>query len=186
MAALRTARASIHPLPGFDRTAGSTAGAIEPVSPPFSNVADSVSVLVAEDDPVSRKVMRRQLMALGFSAHFVCDGRGVLPALGRKSYRLLLLDCQLPGLGGIEIARRIRADEMAGRAAWPSPLRMIAITASAMEGDREACLAAGMNDFLPKPVDQRELHAAIARQLADPAVQAAPASPVDIVVPMAV
>ena len=101
---------------------------------------------------MNQKVALLQLKKLGLSADVVGDGRDVLPALRHKHYQLILMDCQMPGLDGFEATRLIRSEEANGHATWPAPVRIIAMTASAMQGDRESCLASGMNDYISKPV----------------------------------
>ena len=71
----------------------------------------------------------------------------------------------MPGLDGFEATRLIRAEEAASRATWPAPVRIVAMTASAMQGDRESCLAAGMNDYISKPTGLPELAATLGRHL---------------------
>lgn len=109
----------------------------------------SPSILVAEDNPVNQKVTLLQLRQLGYDADLASNGLDVLAALGHRSYELILMDAQMPQLDGMETTRRIRERE---RAEGRARVRIIAMTASAMECDRAACLAAGMDDFLPKPV----------------------------------
>ena len=121
-------------------------------------------ILVAEDDAVNQKVALAQLKRLGWSADVVADGRSVLPALRRHRYGVIFMDCQMPGLNGFETTRLIRAEEAAGRATWPIPVRIVAMTANAMQGDRESCLAAGMNDYIAKPTGLNELAAVLERQ----------------------
>ncbi len=111
-----------------------------------------LSILLAEDDEVNRIVTLRMLERLGCPADSVTNGREALGALGRQSYDVVLLDVQMPELDGLETARRIRtrwsqplssAGAPAGRRPW-----LIAITANALRGDREKCLAAGMDDYV--------------------------------------
>jgi CheY-like chemotaxis protein len=116
------------------------------------------------------------------SADLVGDGREALRALRQKPYRMVLMDCQMPQMDGFEATRLIRAEEAAGKATWPVPIHVIAMTANAMQGDREVCLAAGMNDYISKPVALNELIAALNRQAdGNAATELAP----DNVVPMA-
>ena len=122
-------------------------------------------ILVVEDNLVNQKVAQLQLKKLGLSADLVSDGREVLRALHQKPYRVVLMDCQMPQMDGFEATRHIRAEEAAGRATWPVPLQVVAMTASAMQGDREACLAAGMDDYIAKPVAVPELIAMLNRRL---------------------
>jgi CheY-like chemotaxis protein/HPt (histidine-containing phosphotransfer) domain-containing protein len=98
------------------------------------------------------------------------NGREVLEALGRQAYDVVLLDVQMPEMDGLEAARRIRER-------WNPGPRLIAMTANALRGDREACLAAGMDDYLSKPVAPAELAAALRRTAAPPPLEdAAPVS----------
>ena len=153
--------------------------------PSLAASGKSVPILIAEDNPVNQKVALLQLKKLGLNADVVGDGRDVLPALRHKHYPVILMDCQMPGLDGFEATRLIRSEESAGHATWPVPVRVIAMTASAMQGDRESCLAAGMDDYISKPVRLSELAAALHRQT-EIAGEARPSDAGDNVVPMAV
>jgi len=117
-------------------------------------------ILLAEDNSTNQKVALLMLERLGWSADVAADGLEVLQALRRQSYDLILMDVQMPGMDGLEAARRIAAEHPPDRRP-----RIIALTANALLGDREACLAAGMHDYLSKPIRLEELYAAIARNL---------------------
>lgn len=106
--------------------------------------AASRIVLVAEDHEITRTLLRRQLEILGWECDMVSNGNDALEALSRRRYAILLTDCQMPGMDGLELARRIRATE------GTLKLPIIALTADPSPGHREHCLRAGMNDVLPK------------------------------------
>ncbi len=117
----------------------------------------SLRVLLAEDDRVNQMVALRMLKELGYDADVVENGVAALEALGERPYDLVLLDVQMPELDGLETARRIRQR-------WPeAPLRLVAMTANALKGDREACLEAGMDDYIAKPVKLAGLRSVLER-----------------------
>ena len=132
---------------------------------PFVPEAKPVPILIAEDNVVNQKVALLQLKKLGLSADVAGDGLEALRALHQKPYRIILMDCQMPQMDGFETTRQIRAEEAAGKANWRVPVQIIAMTANAMQGDREICLAAGMNDYISKPVALPELIAALGRPI---------------------
>ncbi|MGH7319947.1 MAG: response regulator [Candidatus Rokuibacteriota bacterium] len=128
-------------------------------------------VLVAEDNAVNQKLVVRVLEKHGFRADVASNGGEVLEALARVPYDLVLMDCQMPDMDGFEATRLIRQAE----AGTERHIPIIALTANAMEGDRDPCLAAGMDDYVSKPIRPEDLYAAIERLLAEPALPAAPA-----------
>jgi GAF domain-containing protein/CheY-like chemotaxis protein len=115
-------------------------------------------ILLAEDNVVNQKLAIRLLERLGYRADVVANGVEALDALERQTYDLLLSDVQMPEMDGLEATRRIIQRSPAGERPW-----IVAMTAEAMSGDRERCLAAGMNDYLAKPIRVDELVGAIKR-----------------------
>ncbi len=111
-------------------------------------------ILVAEDNAVNQKLIAGLLRRLGYQPQIVGNGLACMEALRRDTYDLVLMDCQMPEMDGYEATGRIRKGE-AG--AHNRDIRIIAITAAAMAGDRERCLAAGMTDYLTKPIQAPEI-----------------------------
>jgi signal transduction histidine kinase/ActR/RegA family two-component response regulator len=128
--------------------------AADPAEPPLAGQIP-LRILVAEDNSISQRVALLMLSRLGYLADVAADGHEVLEAVERQRYDLILMDVQMPGMDGLEATRRLRAELPPER----QPV-VVAMTASVLPGHREACLAAGMDDFLPKPVllpDLREI-----------------------------
>ena len=121
-------------------------------------------VLLAEDNPVNAMVAMAALQRLGLVVHAVDDGDAALAELQRcpGAHDLVLMDCQMPGLDGFEATRRLRAWEQAGER---PRVPVVALTANALEGDRERSLEAGMDDHLAKPYGLAELHTVLSRHL---------------------
>jgi two-component system, sensor histidine kinase and response regulator len=119
----------------------------------FPEAQRPLRVLVAEDNPVNQRVIGRVLEKLGHSPSMASNGREALAAATREPFDLVLMDCQMPEMDGFEAARAIRS------AADPvlRGIPILALTAHALQGDRDRCLEAGMNDYLSKPVDVRQL-----------------------------
>ena len=111
-------------------------------------------ILLAEDNAINQKVAIQMLKRLGYSADVAANGREVLQALERQPYDIVLMDVQMPEMDGLEAAGRIRER-------WPKGPRIVAITAYALEGDRERCLAAGMDEYISKPIQLEELRRAL-------------------------
>jgi signal transduction histidine kinase/ActR/RegA family two-component response regulator len=104
-------------------------------------------VLVVEDDAVNRQVLELFLRKMGVAPKFAVDGEGAIKIAASETFDVVLMDCQLPGIDGLETTRRIRRKLEGGR-----PLKIIALTANTGRNIRDSCLAAGMDDFLTKPV----------------------------------
>jgi CheY-like chemotaxis protein len=115
-------------------------------------------ILLAEDNPINRKLVVEMLSRAGYPVETVENGRQAVEAVRHSRFRLVLMDVQMPEMDGFEATQVIREDEGDG-----AHTPIIAMTAHAMKGDRERCLAAGMDDYLPKPLQSRELFAAIER-----------------------
>jgi len=114
----------------------------------------NVRILVAEDNLVNQRVARAMINKLGYQVDIVANGQETIEALRLIPYDLVLMDCQMPEMDGFEATRLIRSGESK---VLNRSIPIIAMTASAMSGDREKCLHAGMNDFIAKPVRKEEL-----------------------------
>jgi CheY-like chemotaxis protein len=161
--------------------AASPSRRLSPSRQPTSADASGPRILLAEDNEVNQIVAREVLRKAGYRCDAVSDGGSAIEAVRAQRYDLVLMDCHMPGVDGFQATRQIRLDERAARAADPglSPLPIVALTANAMKGDRELCLAAGMDAYASKPIDPARLLETIAtllgRTAAERAVPAAAA-----------
>ena len=119
-------------------------------------------ILLAEDNAINQKVALRMLERLGYRADIAANGLEVLEALQRQAYDVVLMDVQMPELDGLETTRQIRSADFV---TYPTErrIRIIAMTANAMQGDREVCLAAGMDDYISKPIRAEKLALALSQ-----------------------
>ena len=129
---------------------------LSPVRSRFS----ALRMLVVEDNVVNQRVVQMQLKKIGCTPDFASNGVEALQAIELGEYDVILMDCQMPEMDGYETTRRIRKDSR------NDGLHVIAMTANAMQGDREKCFAAGMDDYITKPTAAADLHAVLDRALA--------------------
>ena len=141
-----------------------------PLPLPLLGSLPALRMLVVEDNPINQEVTRAQLSALGIASDLAEDGTGALQLLAKQRYAAVLMDCQLPGLNGYETTRRLR--QMEGQMKTGPRTPVIAVTAHALPGEREKCLAAGMDGHLAKPLRLEDLRTALSRLL--PEVARAP------------
>ena len=128
------------------------------IPPQIEKTARSLKILVAEDNLLIQKLIAKLLSKAGHTAEIVPNGAQAVIAVVRQSYDLVLMDMQMPELDGVSAARKIR--QLGGP---KSEVPIIALTGNALVGQRESCLAAGMNDYLSKPFEPEQLYAAINR-----------------------
>jgi two-component system, sensor histidine kinase and response regulator len=140
------------------------------ITPPFEEgekaAAAQLRVLVAEDNPVNQLVVKRLLQKRGHVVAVAANGKTALEILEQERFDLVLMDIQMPVMGGVEATAAIRKQEQhSGR-----HLPIIALTANAMKGDREKYLASGMDDYLSKPIHREELDALLEKYTAKPLI----------------
>ena len=123
-------------------------------------------VLLAEDNAVNEVVAGAMLESFGLRVSVAQNGRQALEAVAAQAFDVVLMDCQMPEMDGFEAARRIRRREAEKGVPAAARQTIVAVTANAIEGDRERCLAAGMDDYLSKPFSKADLHALLSRWLA--------------------
>jgi CheY-like chemotaxis protein len=149
-------RALLHVLGAPPPQASTTDPPLAVETPPS---VPGLRILVAEDNAVNQRVALLMLEREGYRADVAFNGREVLEALRRQPYDLVLLDVQMPEMDGLQAARRIREE-------WGPRPRLIGVTANALPSDRDACLAAGMDDYVVKPLRRPALRAALERSFA--------------------
>jgi PAS domain S-box-containing protein len=167
-----TLAAEQHLAPHVGSAAPSTGGA--------AATQTTARILVADDNEINQMVAVELLRSGGWEATTASTGREAVDLLRDGRFDLVLMDCEMPELNGFEATRQLREIEARGVALTPTggPLPVIALTAQAVVGDRERCLAAGMSDYLTKPIDPAALFAAISRALPTGVAVAAPAAAV--------
>ena len=163
---------------------GTTGDAISPLENE-QRIQSKKKILLAEDNLIMQKLALQQLHKLGYAVTAVNNGKEALAALKNEDYLMVLMDCQMPIIDGFETTKIIRAQEKSSGRHIP----VVALTASAMQGDEDICYAAGMDDYLCKPVDRQQLRLIISKwcpqlregeeatQVTEPAVLAAQPAP---------
>ena len=156
-----TCRFTLYPDPLPDMTPSG------PVKPFVSSRIGPVKVLLAEDNTINQEIGIAMLESLGCTVVLTDTGTKAIEALGKETFDLILMDCQMPEMDGYEAARIIRKNELEAAQSDPGCKRacIIALTANALMGDKEKCLAAGMDDYLAKPFTIQQIHTVMSRWL---------------------
>ncbi len=144
LAGIQENKDALQPEGAYDHTEDTTIAA-----PPSQTFKEGSPILLVEDNLINQKVALMQLKKLGYTADVANNGVEALRALESKSYRLVLMDCQMPDLDGFETTKRIRIKETLTGKRVP----IIAMTANALEGDKDRCIESGMDDYISKPVN---------------------------------
>lgn len=148
-----------------ERTSTGSRAKVPILSPVPQRSGEGFRLLLAEDNIINQKVAIKQLEKLGYRADVATNGKEVLRAIEKGHYELILMDCHMPEVDGYEATARIRQIEK--QSPGRKRVRIVAITADAMEGDREKCLARGMDDYISKPVRIEELKVILDRHLGE-------------------
>lgn len=158
---------------------------IETICRPVQAVTTTgLRILVAEDNEINQIVTSEMLLAAGHSCDLVFNGREAIEALKQRTYDVVLMDCQMPEMDGFAATTALRYMQTEGQLANQNRLPIIALTANAISGDRELCLAAGMDEYVTKPVNPESLFQAIRMVLSTAAAQV-PSSPQPVEEPIA-
>ncbi|MBL8816745.1 MAG: response regulator [Planctomyces sp.] len=165
--ALLEAITAVVPEPGSDPSFVAVIGdSVDPGRPlPPVHSGHGCRILVAEDNDINQVVIRELLTRYGFEFTIVSDGYAAIQQAESRSYDFALFDCQMPGLDGLSatLEIRVREQQTGGMSRNGKPLPIAALTANAVSGDRDACLSAGMDEFISKPVQHSELLRVMAR-----------------------
>jgi CheY-like chemotaxis protein len=136
-----------------------------PALPSAGTNGVSLRILVAEDNRVNQKVALQYLKNAGHAAKIANNGQEAIDELRLHPFDLVLMDVQMPVLDGLEATRRIRAAQTAKENGFDREIRIVAMTANAMGGDREMCLDAGMDDHVPKPLTPESIQSLLKKHL---------------------
>jgi CheY-like chemotaxis protein len=161
----------------------------QPTSKPGETLTERLplSILLCDDNAINQKVAARILQTIGYQPDLAANGREALDALDKKPYNLIFMDVMMPEMDGLEATCAIRERQRNGAAHpnYQSRIVIVAMTAQAMQGDREKCLAAGMDDYLSKPILPKDVRAIVERwgPQATPATPSAPTATADAATP---
>ena len=136
-----------------------------PDRPDRADSPDEQRILIVEDNPVNQAVAARLVERLGYLWDHAANGLEAVEAVSRRTYALVLMDCEMPDLDGWEATRQIRRAEHSGQ-----HVPIVAVTASTLRDNRDRCLRAGMDDYLVKPLRESILRAVLARWIGAPAL----------------